>query len=159
MPCRASYLTRYFYSIKCSYQYPEVRHVSWRLSLRLWLMLIIMLRDNSDKGEGTLNWLPNEELLLVSWKPWIGDSVSDSCLLPYSITVISDTWILGQSLKIYSARTPSYYCGAQLMTDQTVVPFSCAIYHGFNAHLPKGAVNSKTFVSSLNLSSELSLIH
>lgn len=110
-----------WYGIKYNYQYPEVKHITCRISLYLWLMLIIMWHDNSDKGEWTLNWLTNKKLLLASWKLWIDDSVPDSCLLPYLIIMIPDTWILGQSLKFHLTRTTSHYCGTQMKTDQTVI--------------------------------------
>lgn len=118
-----------WYCIKYNYQYPGVIHIMWRISLYLWLMLIIMLHDNSDKGEWTLNCLANKKLLLVLWKLWVDDSVPDSCLFPYLIIMIPDSWILGQSLKFHLIRTTSYYCGTQMKT------FFQLCYYGFNCHL------------------------
>lgn len=109
-----------WYDIKWNYQYPEVSYVTCRVSLCLWLMVIIMLYDNSDKGEWTLNWLANENFLLVLWKLWIDDNVSDSCFC-YLITMISDTWVLGQRLKVYLTGATSCYGGTQPMADQTVI--------------------------------------
>lgn len=93
---RAFNLTRSLRWHKKNYQYPEVRCITCRIPSCLWLALI-MLCDNSDKSAWTLNWLANEKLLSVSWNLWTDDNASDSCLLPYLIIMILDTWILGQS--------------------------------------------------------------
>lgn len=105
-----------------------------------------MLHDNSDKGEGTLNWLAKEKLLSILRKLWMDDGVSDSCLLPYLIIMLPGTRTLGQSLKISLTGTTSYCCGTQLTTGELPsFQMSCSSW------LPPPAVREGSELPGLHL--------